>query len=161
MAAIRGDGRLIFDFPESDPEAAREGIIVRTYLNLLKENLPAIIGDDIIFIQDNAPVYPARKIYEWLREMWYTVLLYPPYSPDLNPIEYLWFYLKELVYKIHPGAITNGGSAEARGAALKQAIIKVLETLPERKPYLIPALHKSFRERLQAVEKARGGKTKY
>ena len=54
-----------------------------------------------------------------------------------------------------------GGSAEAGKAALKQAIIKVLETLPERKPYLIPALYKSFRERLQAVEKARGGKTKY
>ena len=47
-----------------------------------------------------------------------------------------------------------GGSAEARKAALKQAIIDALETLPERKPYLIPALCESFRERLQAVEKA-------
>ena len=54
-----------------------------------------------------------------------------------------------------------GGSAEAGKAALKQAIIEVSEKLPERKPYLIPALYESFRERLQAVEKARAGRTKY
>ena len=46
QAAIRRDGCLVFDFPESDPEAARGGVTARTYLNLLKENLPAIIADN-------------------------------------------------------------------------------------------------------------------
>ena len=84
-----------------------------------------------------------------------------PYSPDLNLIEHLWFYLKELVYKIYPELLLMEGSAEPRKAALTQAISKALEMLPERKPYLIPALCESFGERLQAVEKAWGGKTKY
>ena len=42
----------------------RGGITARTYLNLMKENLPAIIGDDSIFIQDNASEYSAGKAYE-------------------------------------------------------------------------------------------------
>lgn len=65
-AALRGDGCLVFDFPENDPEAQRNGVTSRTYLNMLKEKLPAIMGEDSILMQDNAT---ARKVYEWLREM--------------------------------------------------------------------------------------------
>ena len=30
------------------------------------------------------------------------VLEWPPYSPDPNPIEHLWFRLKQLVYQVNP-----------------------------------------------------------
>ncbi len=56
----------MFDLPENDPEAQRNGVTSRTYLNMLKEKLPAIMGEDSILMQDNAT---ARKVYEWLREM--------------------------------------------------------------------------------------------
>lgn len=57
----------------------------------------------------------------------------PPYSPNLNPIEHLWFYLKELVFELHIELLTMGGSAEARRVALKDAIADTLEELPEPK----------------------------
>lgn len=119
------------------------------------------MGEDSILMQDNAPIHKARKVYEWLREVWYTVLLWPPYSPDLNSIKHLWFYLKELVHEIHPELLIMGGSAGTRKVALKEAIIEAIEQLPGRRPYLIPALCESFRDRLLAVKLAHRGPTKY
>ena len=69
----------------ANPDAAHGGVTACTYLNLSKKNLPAIMGDDSIFMQDNAPVYTARKVYEWLREMGYRVLPWPPILPRPQP----------------------------------------------------------------------------
>ena len=102
-------------------------------------------------MQDNTPVYTAWKVFERLREIGYTMFLWPPYSLDLNPIEHLQFHLKGLAHEIHPELLLIGAIADARKAALKETIIEALERLPERNLYLIPALCESFW----------GGKTKY
>lgn len=39
---------------------------------------------------------------EWFENMGIELLEWPPYSPDLNPIEQLWFKLKQLVNIIDP-----------------------------------------------------------
>ena len=46
------------------------------------------------------------------------VLEWPPYSPDLNPIEYLWFRLKQLVYEVRPDIEQVGGDANSVQDAL-------------------------------------------
>ena len=63
------------------------------YLSLLEEHLPERmqeIADEIgdpLFQQDNAPIYKAGVVMEWLSETGYDLEDHPPLSPDLNPIE--------------------------------------------------------------------------
>jgi transposase len=42
------------------------------------------------YLQDNDPKHKSRKAQNWLHNHGITCLDFPPYSPDLNPIENLW-----------------------------------------------------------------------
>lgn len=53
---------MIYDFPEGDPKSACSGVTARTYLSMLRENLPAIMEECSVFQQDNAPVHTAKKV---------------------------------------------------------------------------------------------------
>jgi transposase len=53
-------------------------------------------------MQDNALIHTAGKIKNWLQGHGITVMEWPPYSPDLNPIENAWAKLKERIYELHP-----------------------------------------------------------
>jgi DDE superfamily endonuclease len=74
---------------EGDQNAKRGGIIAKVYIEVLREYLPMILEHDSIFMQDNAPIHKAHMIRDWLEEMGIDVMEWPPYSPDLNPIENL------------------------------------------------------------------------
>ncbi len=108
--AFDGYKRLALKFCERDSEAARGGVIARTYLRFLQEQLPVLCGVEgtsatSIFMHDNAPIHSADMVQEWLDESSYTVMEWPPYSPDLNPIEHCWGPLKENVYRLAPNLI--------------------------------------------------------
>jgi hypothetical protein len=49
--------------------------------------------------QDNAPAHKAASTRRWLENHHIRVIEWPPYSPDLNPIENLWALLKQEVHK--------------------------------------------------------------
>ena len=50
-----------------------------------------------LFQQDNAPCHSAKIVQEWFEEhdKEFKVLPWPPNSPDLNLIEYLWEHLEK------------------------------------------------------------------
>ena len=161
-AAIRDDDSLMWDFSENDDESLRGGVTARTYLIMLKENLPVIMKDDNIFMQDNAPVHTAKIVKKWLKEIRYKLLKnWPSYSPDLNSIEHFWFHFKELVYELHPELVWMHDDKDIQKQALRAAIEHAMEEMIIRKPYLIPALCESFKDRLLAVRQADGGPTRY
>jgi transposase len=94
---------------------------------------------------------------DFLREHNIKVVDFPTYSPDLNPIEHMWWMLKRVLHKLYPELDTIGTSAEDWEkfcSALKEAWGKIPDSF-------IKKLILSMPRRLQAVRRARGYQTKY
>ena len=86
-----------------DPNATRKGITKEVIYKLYQRILPTLLANpDAIFQHDNAPTHTAYIVQGLLREMNITVMDWPLYSPDLNPIENLWALLKADILKLRP-----------------------------------------------------------
>ncbi|KAF1941396.1 hypothetical protein EJ02DRAFT_204689, partial [Clathrospora elynae] len=97
----------------------------------------------------------ATKLYLECHGIW--TIEHPPYSPDLNPIEHLWWALKRTLHLTHPELDTIGSSQEDWDRfceALKEAWLAIPNTLICKLIYSMP-------RRLAAVEEAHGYQTKY
>ena len=51
-------------------------------------------------MHDDAPTHTAYIVRDALEELAIEVMIWPPHSPDLNPIENLWALLKAEIYKL-------------------------------------------------------------
>ncbi|KAJ5280899.1 hypothetical protein N7478_006271 [Penicillium angulare] len=106
-AAFSGCGRrtgLIPLYPPVNEEGEIVGGINRwVILELYQSVLPTLINgnENAVFMQDNAPVHTAYVVRDWLRDQDFEVMVWPPHSPDLNPIENLWALLKAKIYELH------------------------------------------------------------
>jgi hypothetical protein len=99
-------------------------------------------------LHDNAPQHSSLHTAIWLHNHGVSVLEFPPYSPDLNPIENLFFTLKQRVYSHFPHT-----------AEEVEATIKVeWEAMPQ--DILIKLTH-SMPARLKAVIASKGHIIKY
>ncbi|EEA20030.1 hypothetical protein EYB25_007561 [Talaromyces marneffei] len=123
-------------------------VIRQTYMN----QLPELLENGDIFMQDNAPVHTAHIIRDLLREMQVEVMIWPPYSPDLNPIENLWAIMKTIIRQDHP-ELENAPDNDTTLYALIQAGIEAWESIQER---VLRNLSDSMPHRVQAVLNADG-----
>lgn len=128
------------------------------YLSILKDNLIDVARRDFAlappaiapwhFLQDNAPMHKANIVRDWLHTAGVSVLDFPPYSPDLNPIENLWATLAR--------AVENHSCDD--DDALGDAVITEWNKLPAD---IFSNLARSMPERCQEVVKAKGHHTEY
>jgi hypothetical protein len=100
------------------------------------------------FQQDNDKKHHALIVQEWLFSKGIQCLDWPPYSPDLNPIENLWAILKRRVAAHNPTTTEE----------LKAAILTEWHSIT---PSQCARLVKSMPARCQAVLNNGGNMTKY
>ena len=86
------------------------------------------------------------------------MLEWPPYSPDLHPIENLWRILKETVYVVNPGLDLVMGGDDAVKDALSKALVEAWQLIPQR---YFDAVIESMPRRMEAVVASEGWDTKY
>lgn len=117
---------------------------------LAQQMLPAIryiAGDCYVFQQDSAPAHRARETVEYLRAetpMFISPDMWPPNSPDLNPIDYkIWGFIQERVYR---SAIQNTDD-------LRKRLVEVWSTMPQS---VVDNAIDAWRDRLTACVQARG-----
>jgi DDE superfamily endonuclease len=151
------DGRSELIAMERDPLAAKEGYSARSYVWALEDGLMPIYEPLDIYQMDNAPIHASNLVKRWLETHGVWTLDFPPYSPDLNPIEHLWLALKRKVLELYPELEHMGQSKED----LERLIEACKEAWMALDQGLMRRLIDSMERRLKAVRKADGWQTKY
>lgn len=142
---------------ERDSSSAHNGYTTQSYLKALQEGLIPYYKHGQVFMQDNASIHTSIQAQEFLIDHGIWTMDWPPYSPDLNPIEHLWHRLKRIMYKEYPQFNNLGKSIEEMAAfyrALKKAWLKIPKSLIKKVILSMP-------NRLGACRKSRGQQTKY
>lgn len=161
-AALRADGRIKLIFCDDYLTDYSEKITAKVYLQILQEIIPEIYEPGDLWIQDNAPIHNAYIIKDWLERNGVWVAEWPPFSPDLNVIEHLWWPLKAKVHELFPNLATMGGGVPTKKHALKHAIQVAFDTLRSDPEWELPRiLVESMQHRIKAVIYAKGQNTKY
>jgi hypothetical protein len=96
----RGRGRrsplVIMD---RDTNAPKSGYSSKSYIKAFTKGLPPNWCNFHQYMHDNAAIHTSLKVREFLTDHHIQPLISPPYSPDLTPIEHLWWCLKKCMYR--------------------------------------------------------------
>ena len=141
-----------------DPNSLRQGYSAASYVGVLEDQVPTLWEPGLMFMQDNAPIHKSRLARQWFVDNGIDVLEWPPYSPDLNPIEHLWFRLKKYVYDVRPDIEEVSGGVDHIQEVLYDALEKAWTMIDAK---IMEDLGRSMERRVRAVVDADGWYTKY
>jgi transposase len=142
---------------DGDPDAARGGVTAWVIRGVYKSFLPDILGPGDIFMHDGASVHRAYIVQQLLEDMGVEVMVWPPYSPDLNPIKNLWALMKAKIYELHP-ELERAPDTEETLQLLIKAAIEAWHAIDER---VLQNLCHTMPHRVQAILRADGWYTSY
>jgi len=114
--------------------------------------------EDPIFMHDNSSIHTSKLVRQWLKDNDWVVAKHPACSPDLNPIEHIWAYMKRQLHKRFPHLMNMSGGPAVVKEALADALQEIWKGIPES---LLESLYSSMPRRVAAVIKAEGWYTKY
>lgn len=116
--------------------------------NLEPSKLKLALPDDFLFQQDNDPKHKSKYVTEYFENNDIKVMSWPSQSPDMNPIEHLWDYIKREVRKRQPSNIR----------ALTENVIEIWNAVPKE---FCQKLINSMPRRVEALVRAKGGPTRF
>jgi hypothetical protein len=149
LGIVASDGRKcppIF-VPEGEKvnTEAYIGLLEANLLPWLRKNYPA---GNYVFQQDGAPAHTSNRTQKWLADnlaQFWNKTLWPPSSPDLNPLDYsIWSVLESKAC----------ATSHANLDDLKASIVRAWRGLS--KAYIVKTCQ-AFRRRLESVIELEGG----
>jgi len=113
-AAVNQQGRMCFELTKE-----KERFTGRVFIRFLKKMHKEFPGRGIILIVDGAPIHKSKLVKAFVKtnEHWLSLEVLPAYSPELNPTEKSWRFIK--TKKLN-------GSTVANKKALRKATSKAL-----------------------------------
>jgi transposase len=90
-AAVNAKGRLCFELT-----GEKEKFTAKVFLRFIRKMRQEYPSRSIVLIVDGAPIHKAKvvKAYEFSNKQWLRLEILPAYSPELNPTEKAWDFLK-------------------------------------------------------------------
>jgi transposase len=142
---------------EHDFNTKKHGYLTKSYMKALNKDLLPHWRCSQLFMQDNAGIHCVCSVLTYLQCHRINTITWPAYSPNLNPIEHLWWQLKKHMYRLYP-QFNNFSRAEEEWEgfcnALQECWAGILGTL-------IKQLIMSMPHCMAACRCAQGWQTKY
>jgi transposase len=142
---------------ERDKESKSGGYSANSYLKVLEQEILKCFIPGRVFMQDNASIHTAKKVQNWCEENAILQLDWPPYSPDMNPIEHVWARMKEWIVQHYP-ELSKMGKSQAAYDQLARTIEEAWDALDQE---YINNLIRGMPRRVAALDLAKGWHTKY
>ena len=108
-------------------------------------------------MHDGAGPHRGNIVKDILREMQIRVMSWPPYSPDLNPIENLWALMKAELYRLHP-ELEHAPDTDETLDALIRGAQEAWHAIDNGILYRLAII---MEDRVNAIKDAEGWYTKY